>query len=95
MHAITGSIVALVTPFLSDGKVDFPRLRQLIDWHIEQGTNCISVAGTTGESPTISLEENCEIIRVVVEQVNQHGERRVPIMAGCGANSTAEAIFLA
>lgn len=95
MHAITGSIVALVTPFLPDGKVDFPRLRQLIDWHIEQGTNCISVAGTTGESPTISLEENCEIIRVAVEQVNQHGERRVPIMAGCGSNSTAEAILLA
>lgn len=95
MRTVTGSIVALVTPFLPDGKVDFDRLRKLIDWHIEQGTNCISVSGTTGESPTVSLEENCEIIRVAVEQSNSHGDKRVPIMAGCGANSTQEAILLA
>jgi 4-hydroxy-tetrahydrodipicolinate synthase len=91
MNPITGSIVALVTPFLPDGSVDYPTLRKLIDWHITEGTNCIGVVGTTGESPTVSVEEHCEIIRVSVEQA----ARRVPIMAGCGANSTAEAIELA
>ena len=91
MKTITGSIVALVTPFHPDGSVDYPTLRQLIDWHIAEGTDCIGVVGTTGESPTVSVEEHCEIIRVSVEQA----ARRVPIMAGCGANSTAEALELA
>ena len=91
MKQITGSIVALVTPFHPDGSVDYPTLRKLIDWHIAEGTDCIGVVGTTGESPTVSVEEHCEIIRVSVEQSN----KRVPIMAGCGANSTAEAIELA
>ncbi len=91
---ITGSIVALVTPMHDDGSVDYPTLRKLIDWHIEQGTDCIGVVGTTGESPTVNVEEHCEIIRVSVEQANTHGDRKVPIMAGCGANSTAEAIEL-
>ena len=91
MKTITGSIEALVTPMLEDGSVDYPALRKLIDWHIEEGTDCIGVVGTTGESPTVSVEEHCEIIRVAVEQA----ARRVPIMAGCGANSTAEAIELA
>ena len=91
MKQITGSIVALVTPFLPDGSVDYPALRKLIDWHIAEGTDCIGVVGTTGESPTVSVEEHCEIIRVSVEQSN----KRVPIMAGCGANSTKEAIELA
>jgi 4-hydroxy-tetrahydrodipicolinate synthase len=91
MKQITGSIVALVTPFHADQSVDYPTLRKLIDWHIAEGTDCICVVGTTGESPTVSVEEHCEIIRVSVEQANQ----RVPIMAGCGANSTAEAIELA
>ena len=91
MKTITGSIVALATPFLPDGSVDYPTLRKLIDWHIAEGTDCIGVVGTTGESPTVSVEEHCEIIRVAVEQ----SARRVPIMAGCGANSTAEAIELA
>jgi 4-hydroxy-tetrahydrodipicolinate synthase len=95
MKTITGSIVALVTPFHPDGSVDYPTLRKLIDWHIAEGTDCIGVVGTTGESPTVSVEEHCEIIRVSVEQAKTHGERRVPIMAGCGANSTAEAIELA
>jgi len=95
MKPITGSIVALVTPFHPDGSVDYPTLRQLIDWHIAEGTDCIGVVGTTGESPTVSVEEHCEIIRVSVEQAKSHGEQRVPIMAGCGANSTAEAIELA
>ena len=87
---ITGSIVALVTPMHEDGGVDYPTLRKLIDWHIAEGTDCIGVVGTTGESPTVNVEEHCEIIRVAVEQA----KGRVPIMAGCGANSTAEAIEL-
>ena len=91
---ITGSIVALATPFHEDGSVDYPTLRKLVDWHSEQGTDCIGVVGTTGESPTVNVEEHCEIIRVSVEQAAQH-PRNVPIMAGCGANSTAEAIELA
>jgi 4-hydroxy-tetrahydrodipicolinate synthase len=88
---LRGSIVALVTPMLADGAVDYPALRTLIDWHITEGTDCIGVVGTTGESPTVSVEEHCEIIRVSVEQA----AGRVPIMAGCGANSTREAINLA
>jgi 4-hydroxy-tetrahydrodipicolinate synthase len=88
---ITGSIVALVTPLHEDGSVDYPTLRKLIDWHVAEGTDCIGVVGTTGESPTVNVEEHCEIIRVSVEQARG----KVPIMAGCGANSTAEAIELA
>jgi 4-hydroxy-tetrahydrodipicolinate synthase len=91
MTPITGSIVALVTPMHEDGRVDYPGLRRLIDWHIAEGTDCIGVVGTTGESPTVSVQEHQEIIRVSVEQA----KGRVPIMAGCGANSTAEAIELA
>ena len=87
---ITGSIVALVTPMHDDGAVDYPTLRKLIDWHILEGTDCIGVVGTTGESPTVNVQEHCEIIRVAVEQA----AGRVPIMAGCGANCTAEAIEL-
>ena len=91
MKPIRASIVALITPMHEDGSIDYPALRRLIDWHIAQGTDCIGVVGTTGESPTVSVEEHCEIIRVSVEQA----AGRVPIMAGCGANSTAEAIELA
>ena len=91
MKPITGSIVALATPMHEDGSVDYPTLRKLVDWHVAEGTDCIGVVGTTGESPTVNVEEHCEIIRVAVEQAN----KRVPIMAGCGANSTAEAIELA
>lgn len=94
MTPITGSIVALVTPMHGDGSVDYPALRKLIDWHISEGTDCIGVVGTTGESPTVNVQEHCEIIRVSVEQAKTHGTKRVPIMAGCGANSTAEAIEL-
>ncbi len=88
---ITGSIVALITPMLADGSVDYPALRKLIDWHIAEGTDCIGVVGTTGESPTVSVAEHQEIIRVSVEQA----AGRAPIMAGCGSNCTAEAIELA
>ncbi len=90
MKTITGSIVALVTPMHDDGSVDFESLRRLIDWHIAEGTQCIGVVGTTGESPTVTVDEHCEIIRVAVE----HARGRVPVMAGTGANSTAEAIEL-
>lgn len=88
---IRGSIPALITPMLEDGQVDYAALRKLIDWHVAEGTDGIGVVGTTGESPTVRVEEHCEIIRVSVEQA----AGRVPIMAGCGANSTAEAIELA
>jgi len=91
MNPIIGSIVALITPMQEDGSVDYDALRRLIDWHIAEGTDCIGVVGTTGESPTVSVEEHCEIIRVAVE----HAKGRVPIMAGAGGNSTREAIELA
>ena len=90
MKSIRGSIVALVTPMHEDGSVDFDALRKLIDWHITEGTDCIGVVGTTGESPTVSVQEHCEVIRIAVE----HAKGRVPIMAGAGGNSTAEAIVL-
>ncbi len=88
---LRGSIVALVTPMHDDGSVDYDALRRLVDWHVEEGTDCIGVVGTTGESPTVNVDEHCEIIRVAVEQA----AGRVPVMAGCGGNSTAEAIALA
>lgn len=90
MKPIVGSIVALITPMFEDGSVDYDALRRLIDWHIAEGTDCIGVVGTTGESPTVSVEEHCEIIRVAVEQARG----RIPIMAGTGGNSTREAIEL-
>ncbi|MBL0147603.1 MAG: 4-hydroxy-tetrahydrodipicolinate synthase [Ideonella sp.] len=90
MKPIVGSIVALVTPMHENGNVDYDGLRALIDWHIAEGTDCIGVVGTTGESPTVSVEEHCEIIKVSVK----HAAGRVPIMAGAGANSTREAIEL-
>jgi 4-hydroxy-tetrahydrodipicolinate synthase len=90
MKPITGSIVALVTPMRDDGSVDYDALRRLIDWHVEEGTQCIGVVGTTGESPTVTVDEHCEIIRVAVE----HARGRVPVMAGTGGNATAEAIEL-
>jgi 4-hydroxy-tetrahydrodipicolinate synthase len=77
-----------------DGAVDYDTLRKLVDWHIAEGTDCIGVVGTTGESPTVTVEEHVEIIRVAVEQAAKNS-RHVPILAGCGANSTAEAIELA
>jgi 4-hydroxy-tetrahydrodipicolinate synthase len=90
MTPIFGSIVALITPMHTDGSVDYDGLRKLIDWHVAEGTHCIGVVGTTGESPTVTVEEHREIIRVAVAQA----KGRVPIMAGCGANSTTEAIEL-
>ena len=88
---LRGSIVALITPMHEVGSVDYAALRRLVDWHVAEGTDCIGVVGTTGESPTVDVEEHCEIIRVAVEQA----AGRVPVMAGCGGNSTTEAIALA
>ena len=90
MDPIVGSLVALVTPMHEDGSIDYACLRKLVDWHVAEGTACLVVVGTTGESPTVSVEEHCEIIRVAVE----HAAGRVPIMAGAGANATSEAIEL-
>jgi len=87
---ITGSLVAIVTPMLEDGRLDYPRFRSLIDWHIAQGTSAIVVVGTTGESPTVDFDEHKELIRVAVE----HSAGRLPIIAGTGGNSTTEAIEL-
>jgi 4-hydroxy-tetrahydrodipicolinate synthase len=85
-----GSMVALVTPMQTDGSVDFESLRELIDWHIESGTQGIVSVGTTGESATLDFDEHCEIITRTVE----YAAGRVPIIAGTGANSTREAIHL-
>ncbi len=86
----TGSLVALVTPMLADGALDMPRFRALIDWHIDQGTDGLVIVGTTGESPTVNTDEHCLLIRSAVEQA----AGRIPVIAGTGANSTAEAIEL-
>ncbi len=87
---IQGSIVAIVTPMHADGSLDLPGLRKLIDWHIAEGTDGIVIIGTTGESPTVTVEEHCELIKVAVE----HTAKRIPIIAGTGGNATAEAIEL-
>ena len=87
---ITGSLVALVTPMFDNGDIDFDGYRALIDWHIEQGTDAIVAVGTSGESPTVSVEEHCELIKIAVE----HAKGRIPIIAGAGGNSTREAIAL-
>jgi 4-hydroxy-tetrahydrodipicolinate synthase len=87
---ITGSIVAIVTPMQEDGSLDFPRLKDLVDWHVREGTNAIVIVGTTGESPTVNWDEHCELVRLAVE----YSAGRIPIIAGTGANSTTEAIEL-
>ena len=87
---ITGSIVAILTPMQEDGSLDFNRFCSLIDFHIAEGTDGIVVVGTTGESPTVNFDEHKEVIRVAVE----HARGRIPVIAGTGANSTAEAVEL-
>lgn len=87
---IRGSIVAIVTPMAEDGSVDFPALRRLVEWHIAEGTDGIVAVGTTGESATLDVEEHIAVINCVVETA----AKRVPVIAGTGANSTAEAIEL-
>lgn len=88
MNMITGSIVAIVTPMHEDGSLDLKGMRRLVDFHVKEGTDAIVSVGTTGESPTVDVEEHHEIIRVTVEQA----AGRIPVIAGAGANSTAEAI---
>jgi len=84
---ITGSLVAIVTPMHEDGRLDPGAFRKLIDWHVAEGTDGIVVVGTTGESPTVDVDEHKELIRLAVE----HSRGRIPIIAGTGGNSTAEA----
>jgi len=88
---LTGSLVAIATPMQEGGALDLPALRKLIDFHIANGTAGIVVVGTTGESPTVDVEEHCLLIKTAVD----HAAGRIPVMAGTGANSTAEAIFFA
>ena len=90
MAALSGSVVAIVTPMHEDGSLDLDAFRKLMDWHISEGTDGIVVVGTTGESPTVDCDEHHLLIKTAVE----HGNRRVPIIAGTGANSTREAIEL-
>jgi 4-hydroxy-tetrahydrodipicolinate synthase len=90
MKTIAGAIVAIVTPMHEDGSLDLPCLRRLIDFHVREGTNAIVIVGTTGESPTVNVEEHRELIRAAVE----HTDGRIPVIAGAGANSTAEAVEL-
>ena len=87
---IKGSIVAIVTPMFEDGSMDKDSLRKLIDWHVAEGTDGLVIVGTTGESATVSPEEHCELIKLAVE----HVAGRIPVIAGSGGNSTAEAIAL-
>lgn len=88
---LTGSIVAIVTPMHDDGRLDPARFKSLIDWHIAEGTDGIVVVGTTGESPTVNFDEHKELMRIAVE----HAAGRISVIAGTGANSTAEAMELA
>ena len=87
---LQGSLVAIVTPMHEDGGLDIPALRTLIDFHIKEGTDGIVVVGTTGESPTVDIEEHCLLIKTAVE----HVAGRIPVIAGTGANATREAIEL-
>jgi 4-hydroxy-tetrahydrodipicolinate synthase len=87
---IKGSLVAIVTPMHNDGTLDIPALKSLLDWHVEQGSDGIVIVGTTGESPTVDVEEHCLLVETTVD----HIKGRIPVIAGTGANSTAEAIEL-
>src|SRR5690554_167688 len=84
-----GSMVAIVTPMLPNGDIDYPAFDQLLEWHVKSGTDAIVVVGTTGESPTLTLEEHCGVVARCVKTING----RIPVIAGTGSNSTAEAIF--
>ena len=87
---IAGSMVALVTPFDAQGRLDWDSLAKLVDFHLQEGTNAIVAVGTTGESATLDVEEHIQVIRRVVDQV----KGRIPVIAGTGANSTREAVAL-
>ena len=79
-----GSMVALITPFNEDGSVNFAKLRELVDWHIAEGTDSILALGTTAETPTLTMSEADEIAKTVIEQANG----RVPVIVGSGSNNT-------
>lgn len=85
-----GSMVALVTPMHPDGQLDLESFRKLIDWHVEQGTDALVIVGTSGESPTITIQEQAELIELAV----RHADGRIPVIAGTGGNSTSEAMEL-
>ena len=87
---ISGSMPAIVTPMFEDGSLDYGSLRSLLDWHVAEGSDGIVIVGTSGESPTVSVQEHCELIRATVE----HIAGRIPVIAGTGGNSTVEAIEL-
>ena len=87
---LSGSIVAIVTPMTADGAIDHPRLKSLVDWHVAEGTDGIVIVGTTGESPTVDVEEHCALIEKAVE----YAAGRIPVIAGTGGNATREAVHL-
>jgi 4-hydroxy-tetrahydrodipicolinate synthase len=89
-NKLRGSLVAIVTPMHDDGSLDIASYKKLIDWHIDSGTAAIVAVGTTGESPTVDVDEHIELIKIAVE----HCAGRVPVIAGTGANSTKEAVAL-
>ena len=90
MQVLQGSLVALVTPLLKNGDVDYGSLSSLIDWHIDNGTDGVVSVGTTGESATLNVKEHIEVIDFTIKYV----QKRIPVIAGTGANSTEEAIEL-
>lgn len=87
---LTGSLVALITPMFPDSSLDLESYKKLIDWHVEQGTKGLVVVGTSGESPTVNVDEHAQLISIAV----QHAAGRIPVVAGVGGNSTTEAISL-
>ncbi len=87
---LKGSLVALVTPMLDGGNIDYPKLEKLIDFHVKKGSHGLVIAGTTGESATMDIQEHCELLNISREIIN----KRLPMIAGTGANSTSEAIAL-
>lgn len=86
---IQGSIVAIVTPMLPNGDIDYPAFDRLLEWHVESGTDAVVVVGTTGESPTLDMDEHTAVIARCVKTING----RIPVIAGTGSNSTSEAIY--
>ena len=88
MQVLSGSIVALVTPMNEDGSVDFNAIKKLVDWHVKEGTSGIVAVGTSGESATLEIDEHLEVIKSVVK----YADGRIPVIAGSGSNSTAQAI---
>ncbi len=87
--SIRGSIVALVTPMRADGSLDLAAFDRLIDWHVESGTHAVVVAGTTGESATLSVQEHCDLVAHCVKVTGN----RIPVIAGTGSNNTEEALY--